>query len=81
MKSKKFRKKLSLNKKTVADLNTGAMKRVRGGDYSVQPPCFDPGPTGDVTCATCLTYCATCDNTCTCESACVTSPCQYCPVP
>jgi len=31
MKTKKFSKKLTLNKKTIADLNNGEMKVVRGG--------------------------------------------------
>lgn len=31
MKLKKFRKKLNLNKKTIADLNHNAMKEINGG--------------------------------------------------
>jgi hypothetical protein len=96
MKSKKFQKKLSLNKKTVADLNPGAMNGVRGGGTvtSVNVVCIPTALVCTVTCTcptinTCETYCGTCATNCgtcepcytvdiSCESICVTSPCQYC---
>lgn len=44
MKSKKFSKKLALNKSTIADLNGNELKKVKGGCYpSIPPSC--PGPT------------------------------------
>lgn len=46
MKKVKFEGKLSLNKKTVSNLNDAQMSRVRGGygEYAVE----GPGPDGDV---------------------------------
>ncbi len=35
MKTKKFSKKLSLNKKTIADLNSNEMKEVHGGQLAI----------------------------------------------
>jgi hypothetical protein len=71
MKTKKFSRKLMLNKKTVANLNGNLMGRVRGGYQNTQtdscclvhtdcPDCTQTCncPT-DVTCATCAT-CQTC---------------------
>ncbi len=72
MKSKKITKKLSLNKKTVADLNHGELKNAHGGiglsrKLSDCPPCY-PTHTEDYTCPN---TCASCDptqneNLCTC---------------
>jgi hypothetical protein len=39
MKTKKFSKKLVLNKKTVANLENGEMKKVQGGKTVVSCPC------------------------------------------
>ena len=85
MKPRNFRKKLSLNKITVAALNTDAMKVIGGGD-TVDIDCLDPSYN---TCG--ATYCGSCRNTCdcistdctegvqdTCYSICVTWPCAYC---
>ena len=36
MKPKKFSRKLELNKKTVADLNSQAMQRIRGGEVTIE---------------------------------------------
>ena len=77
MKPKKIQKKLRLNKKTVSDLNQGAMKGVRGGHTDVIA-CFDPGG-GVVTFSTCATCDGqTCWDTCNNQSICVTSPCAFC---
>lgn len=73
MKTKKFSRKLMLNKKTVANLNGSMMGKVHGGEGDSQTPanscCMGPTdcpnctqtcycPT-EVTCATCVT-CQTC---------------------
>ena len=43
MKTKKFQKKLTLNKKTIVDLNNGEMKGAQGGaDEPSIPPFFCP---------------------------------------
>jgi hypothetical protein len=71
MKSKNFKKKLVLNKKTIADLNNAQLGLVKGG---VIPPtlseCAEKCPTNLCT-ETCLsqcvctgTYCFTCDPKC-----------------
>ena len=39
MKTKKFNKKLTVNKITVADLNTDAMSGIKGGIYTIQDTC------------------------------------------
>jgi natural product precursor len=41
MKTTKFSKKLVLNKKTVANLENGEMKKVQGGKTVVSCPCPD----------------------------------------
>jgi hypothetical protein len=46
MKSKKFSKKISINKKTIAHLNDKHLDTIRGG-----------APTKGNTCASCFTYC------------------------
>jgi hypothetical protein len=59
MKSKNFKKKLVLNKKSIADLNNGQLGLVKGG--MIAPPSLLPLCT--VTCQTqCIYtgYCATC---------------------
>ncbi len=72
MKSKKFNKKLSLNKNTVSNLNGFSMSKVKGGD--VAPPtqvthcevscfskcletCFDFTCAVDCTLSGCVTVC------------------------
>lgn len=73
MKSKKFNRKLMLNKKTVANLNTNEMNGVLGGggqddDYltnSCNPCAFTPGCPESVGCPqvvteTCVSQCRTC---------------------
>jgi len=39
MKAKKINKKLTVNKETVADLNTEAMSGIKGGLYTIQDTC------------------------------------------
>jgi len=61
MKSKKFEKKLSLNKKTIADLNSSEMNWLKGGqaeptkscDYTLCGCCTKPEHS-------CFTYCGSC---------------------
>ena len=73
MKQKKFNKKLSLNKKTIANLNNGEKRHVYGGKETVANKCLDSN------------YCivfdsnetCTCD-TCTCDATCPAS-CETCP--
>jgi hypothetical protein len=46
MKSKVFRKKLTLNKKTVANLGSPGMKQVLGGDIYISNMCSKPSLCG-----------------------------------
>ena len=79
MKTKKFNKKLRLNKKTVANLNGSMMGHVHGGvtpenQLTQSPSCFLPHTEcPDCTMVTCQT-CVTC-NTC---NTCVTQACMTC---
>jgi hypothetical protein len=57
MKSKNFKKKLTLNKKTVADLSSGSMKNARGGIHKPSVSACDPG---------CTMFVSACEGTCTC---------------
>jgi hypothetical protein len=81
MKPKNFRKKLSLNKTTVAALNTGAMNGVRGGatgysDCPCIPTIYDCTITCDCpTINDCTETCNTCAETCNCTKTC---PTHYC---
>ena len=61
MKSKKFNKKLSLNKSTVTHLTPEELTKAPGG---YEPTVNSPGGTCHVN--TCNTYCGTCGNTCYC---------------
>jgi hypothetical protein len=82
MKSKKFEKKLALNKKTIADLNGDMMGRVHGGIENTQTASCCMGPTDCPNCTqTCNTYCGTCAPTCapTCDATCVNT-CPTCDV-
>ncbi len=40
MKTKTFKKKLTLNKKTIADLTSGKLSHVKGGLLKTDPPCL-----------------------------------------
>ncbi len=60
MKTKKFEQKLVLNKKTIADLNYEAMKKVQGGDS------IDICVTDRVTRCETLECCGTWKRTCDC---------------
>jgi len=62
MKTKKFSKKLTLNKKTIADLNNGEMKNVHGGGDEQQPASYLLSG-----CMGCPTYPTVCD-TCICTA-------------
>jgi hypothetical protein len=65
MKTKKFNKKLSLGKQTIANINNGEMNVIKGGRPSVVPLC---NTVDDWTCVqtdiTCATYCDTCNTFC-----------------
>jgi natural product precursor len=52
MKTKKLNKRLSLNKKTIADLNKGELKHVHGGNIIVKPATLTAAMCGG-TCVTC----------------------------
>ncbi|NIM13661.1 MAG: hypothetical protein GTO45_16205 [Candidatus Aminicenantes bacterium] len=81
MKTKKFEKKLELNKKTIANLSNGQLGLVKGGDKNV-PVESESECCGTNTCGSCDT-CLTCEATCntagcgctdqTCHPPCVTS--------
>jgi hypothetical protein len=79
MKTKKFSKRLALNKKTIANLSGEMQKLVKGGDFTC-PGCGYTCP-GYETCYTCGETCGeTCPATCTyatCDSYCDTdcAPC------
>ncbi len=65
MKAKKFNKKLSLNKKTVANLNNGQMNDVLGGVHKTT-----------TTAPFCQFSCVdTCRITCDCTETCTCSEC------
>jgi hypothetical protein len=66
MKTKKFNKRLALNKKTIADLNNSQMDAVYGGDLGSKP--------FTVCCPTELTCFNSCGGT-ACESVCNSLPC------
>lgn len=58
MKRKKFNKKLTLTRETVANLNHRIMSGIKGGMYTVQITC-DPYCDTDLTCED-LTVCGEC---------------------
>ncbi len=77
MKTKKLEKKLTLNKKTIANLYHGQMRNVRGGGLLPSDPGFpctgtEPGTeTCADTCNTCFTFCVTCVSLCvSCADTC-----------
>ena len=54
MKKKKFNKKLSLNKESIANLNSPEMDKVKGGaDYSEEHSCYPYCPSNNTICRTC----------------------------
>lgn len=71
MKTKTFKKKLNLNKNTIADLSNGQLGHVKGGCVDTFPSCpikpVSEDPTCLVTCATCET-CVTCVTCVTCQT-------------
>lgn len=69
MKSKVSVKKLSLNKKTVADLNSGKMGEVYGGENRYTPTCTQPPPCSE-TCSI-----PVCPTECTCGTGNPICPC------
>ena len=73
MKTKKLKRKLSLNKKTVANLNGSMMANVRGAEYT--PSCYLP-PTECPNCT--LVTCQTC-NTCETQACATCDTCRRCP--
>jgi natural product precursor len=62
MKTKKFAKKLALNKRTIASLNNGEMNKVLGGTTDPHRTCGCPLDTANCTPNTCDpgTVCASC---------------------
>ncbi len=57
MKTRNLKKKLMLNKKTVADLSSGSMKNAQGGRPKQSDSICDPD---------CTMYVSACEGTCTC---------------
>ena len=76
MKTKKFEKKLALNKKTVANLNNVQLSNVKGGGVIPSDPGFACLPTFETcgtcaaTCDTCFTECVTCVTCVSCQETC-----------
>jgi len=69
MKTKKLSKKLTLSRKTIANLNNRDLGNVRGGDAETNI-CL---PTNNTVCGTVCTCYNTCNNTCpnTCPRTCL----------
>ena len=57
MKTKKFNKKLVLNKQTVADLRSGAMEAVRGGVITGRTDCRTECVTDCIACPSMIQSC------------------------
>lgn len=74
MKPKKFTKRLALNKKTIADLNSGQLDKVIGGFSPI--PCPGSEETCLLTCRTCT--CDTCPSDGLRYACCVTLGEQTC---
>lgn len=68
MKTKKFNKKLSLNKKTISNLNYGQMRNVNGGGNDIVRNTSHADPCG-----------TSCDTQC--NSACSNACCQILVIP
>ena len=81
MKTKRFQKRLTLNKKTVVNLNSNEKQGVKGGaPYTLIGTCSCVGGCGTLG-NTCETYCGTCGDTCdTCSPSCggTCHTCQPC---
>ena len=83
MKPKRFKKKLALNKKTVANLSIGEKQAVKGGaehTIALTCSCVPPCESADANCVTQAATCnctATCLTICTCGDTCHT--CTGCP--
>ena len=61
MKSKSFNKKLSLNKKTVANINESHMNNVKGGETTLTcGACKTIVSCWETQCKTCITLCEAC---------------------
>ncbi len=79
MKTKKISNKLRLNKKTIANLNSRDMNRLKGGDETTKFTCYTECCTdyiscGEETCRTCVSLCGTClcsQVTCTGDPCCM----------
>jgi hypothetical protein len=56
MKTKDFKKRLTLNKKTIANLNNGQLAQAKGGIQTISCDTCDTCET----CETCYTYCPPC---------------------
>jgi hypothetical protein len=70
MKTKKFNKKLSLNKETISHLNSGQLQNVYGGGENQE----DPLPATNSCLITCTCNCTGSCNT-QCNSACSNACC------
>jgi hypothetical protein len=72
MKTKKFKKKLQLNKKTVVDLNGPEMNGVHGGAEcdSIKSSCILTHCGGTCAETACDTNCGTCPSACTIGACC-----------
>jgi natural product precursor len=80
MKTKKFEKKLSLNKKTIAHLNNGDMKSLQGGDVPSGCTCpfcqVNENSTVISLCPTVAPTCQTCATEAPPEVQCAGPPCN-----
>ena len=81
MKTKKIEKKLTLNKKTIANLNYGQLGNVKAGGVIPSDPAFACLPTFECTvpntCDTCFTECVTCVSLCvSCQATCDGNTCD-----
>jgi hypothetical protein len=77
MKPLKLNKKLSLNKRTVVNLNNHEMKKAYAGETGVGTTC-DKTRVIFETCVTCVTCEATCETCVSCESGDTTLPPELC---
>jgi natural product precursor len=75
MKTKKFEKKLSLNKKTIANLNNGDMKHLQGGIKPTGCTCPFCRVTENSLCPTAAITCQTCDTKAPPGQQCEGPPC------
>lgn len=70
MKANRLSKKLFLNKKTVAHLRTGELKKIKGGECQTIPEasCYVPIPTSPEVCMTTFHIHCTQESYCFCEN-------------